>query len=106
MLGAFGILTMFTFSVRMHERYISPGIALLVLLLIYKPIKQLWICYSGLAALVYYNIEWVLEDYGDLEFHNDILLPRLAAAGIVGFVIYFYYIIKKYCLVHSLPKKS
>lgn len=101
MLGAFGILTMFTFSVRMHERYISPGIALLVLLLIYKPIKQLWICYSGLAALVYYNIEWVLEDYGDFEFHNDILLPRLAAAGIVGFVIYFYYIIKKYCLCNT-----
>ena len=53
LLSAFIILTMFTFSVRMHERYIFPGIVLLVFLL-----------------------------------------------------IYFYYIIGKYCLVHSFPEKS
>lgn len=101
MIGAFSILTMFTFSVRMHERYISPGIALLAFLLIYKPIKQLWICYSALSVLTYYNIEWVLEDYGDLVFHNDVLLTRLVAAGIVGSLIYFYYVIKKYCLCNT-----
>ena len=56
LLSAFIILTMFTFSVRMHERYIFPGIVLLVFLLIYKPIRPVWICYGGFSFLTFYNI--------------------------------------------------
>lgn len=106
LLSAFIILTMFTFSVRMHERYIFPGIVLLVFLLIYKPIIPIWICYGGFSFLTFYNIGWVLRNYGDFVYHNDKPLIRLVAAGIVGCLIYFYYVIGKYCLVHSLPKKS
>lgn len=104
LLSAFIILTMFTFSVRMHERYIFPGIILLLFLLIYQPIKHMWICYSGFAVLTYYNIGWILRNYGDFTYYNDKPLIRLVAAGIVGFLIYFYYIIEKYCLCKAVQK--
>lgn len=106
LLSAFIILTMFTFSVRMHERYLFPGIVLLVFLLIYKPIKPVWICYGGFSVLTYYNIGWILRNYGDFTYYNDKPLIRLVAAGIVGFLIYFYIIIKKYCLCSTPGHKS
>lgn len=100
LLSAFIILTMFTFSVRMHERYIFPGILLLLFLLIYKPVRPVWICYGGFALFTYYNIGWILQNSG-----SD-LLVRPIAAGIVGFLIYFYYIMVKYCFCPLSSKES
>lgn len=64
----------------------------------------MWICYSGFAVLTYYNIGWILRNYGDFTYYNDKPLIRLVAAGIVGFLIYFYYIIEKYCLCKAVQK--
>lgn len=100
LLSAFIILTMFTFSVRMHERYIFPGILLLLFLLIYKPVVPVWICYGGFSVLTYYNIGWVLQN------QDSTLLIRPIAAGIVGFLIYFYYIMVKYYFPAASPEQS
>ena len=62
-LGAFIILTMFLFSVRMHERYMYPGLALLLFCCLYKPAGSLWKCYAGFAALHFYNTANVLYHY-------------------------------------------
>lgn len=59
-LGAFIILTMFLFSVRMHERYMYPGLALLLFCCLYRPSTPLWKCFSGFAVLHFYNTANVL----------------------------------------------
>ena len=50
-LAALLILSLFTFSVRMHERYLYPGLILLLLAYVYRPVKSIWLCYGSFSLL-------------------------------------------------------
>ena len=95
-LSAFIILTMFLFSVRMHERYMYPGLALLLFCCLYKPAGSLWKCYAGFAMLHFYNTANVLYHYDPQNYDRKAPIILLVSAGMLCCLYYFYKIIRKY----------
>ena len=95
-LSAFIILTMFLFSVRMHERYMYPGLALLLFCCLYKPVGSLWKCYAGFAMLHFYNTANVLYHYDPQNYDRKAPIILLVSAGMLCCLYYFYKIIWKY----------
>lgn len=49
------ISVMFCFSVRMHERYLFPAVALMLAAFIYRPCKELFYGFIGYSLVVYMN---------------------------------------------------
>ena len=101
-LGAFIILTMFLFSVRMHERYMYPGLALLLFCCLYQPSASLWKCFSGFAVLHFYNTANVLYHYDPQNYDRKAPIILLVSAGMLCCLYYFYQIIWKF-YVHQTP---
>lgn len=97
LLGSFIILTMFTFSVRMHERYMFPALALLLFTLIYQPTKPLWLCYSAFSIATFYNIAWQLYCLRGKATGNGQQLAMIVSTVIVAFVLFFYGILISRC---------
>ena len=95
-LGAFIILTMFLFSVRMHERYMYPALALLLFCCLYRPSTPLWKCFSGFAVLHFYNTANVLYHYDPQNYDRKAPIILLVSAGMLCCLYYFYKIIWKY----------
>ena len=54
------IAGVFTFSTRMHERYLFPAVALSILAFIYLKDKRLLLLSAGFSAAVYINTHYVL----------------------------------------------
>jgi len=94
LLGAFIILTMFTFSVRMHERYLYPGLILLLFAYLYKPGKSLFLCYGGFSLLHFYNTAHVLFHYDYANYNAKAPIILLTSAGMVLCIGYFYHTIR------------
>lgn len=63
--GAFIVTSVFLFSVRMHERYIFPALALLLLAYASRPRKHVLFSYIVISALSFLNM-------GHVEFVYDI----------------------------------
>lgn len=95
-LSAFIILTMFLFSVRMHERYMYPGLALLLFCCLYKPSSALWKCFAGFSVLHFYNTANVLYHYDPQNYDRKAPIILLVSAGMLFCLFYFYKIIWKY----------
>ena len=95
-LSAFIILTMFLFSVRMHERYMYPGLALLLFCCLYKPSGSLWKCFAGFSVLHFYNTANVLYHYDPQSYDRKAPIILLVSAGMLFCLYYFYKIIWKY----------
>lgn len=91
LLGAFIILTMFVFSVRMHERYMYPGLMLLLLYCIYRPNKSTYLCYAGFSILHFYNTAHVLFHYDPNNYNAKAPVIIATSAGMVLFICFFYY---------------
>lgn len=89
-LAAVLILTLFTFSVRMHERYLYPALALLLLASIYRPVREVWICYGGFSLLHFYNTAFVLFCYDPEQYDRRAPLLLLVSAGMLMAVFFLY----------------
>lgn len=96
-LAAVLILTLFTFSVRMHERYLYPALALLLLALICRPVKEIWVCYGGFSLLHFYNTAFVLFFYDPEHYDRKAPLLLLVSAGMLLAVFFLYrYAVPRY----------
>ena len=93
LLGAFIILTMFVFSVRMHERYLYPGLVLLLFTYLYKPVKPFFLCYSLFTVLHLYNTAHVLFFYDPADYDRKSPVILAVSAGMVLCACYFYKVI-------------
>ena len=67
-LGALLILTVFSFSVRMHERYMYPGLLLLLFAYLYKPRRSVFLCYGGFSVMHFLNTADVLLFYDPADY--------------------------------------
>ena len=101
-LSAFIILTMFLFSVRMHERYMYPGLAMLLFCCLYQSSGSFWKCYTGFAVLHFYNTANVLYHYDPQNYNRRAPIILLVSAGMLCCLYYFYKMIWKY-YVHEAP---
>lgn len=97
LLGAFIILTMFLFSVRMHERYMYPGLILLLLSCLYHSGKSLYLCYGGFSILHLYNTAHVLFHYAPTNYDAKAPIILLVSGGMVACICFLYYIIVRLC---------
>ncbi|MEE3392413.1 MAG: phospholipid carrier-dependent glycosyltransferase [Lachnospiraceae bacterium] len=72
--AAFIICMVFTFAVRMHERYIFPALALLSLTFVMKPVLDHFLLYIFVAFFSFMNMAHVLFFYdpNNYDFHNKI----------------------------------
>lgn len=96
LIGAFIILTMFVFSVRMHERYMYPGIILLLLAFLYKPIKPLYLCYGAFSVLHFYNTAHVMFHYDPQNYDRKAPVIILVSTGMILGIFYLYSIIVRF----------
>ncbi|MCI8528832.1 MAG: phospholipid carrier-dependent glycosyltransferase [Lachnospiraceae bacterium] len=96
-LGAFLMLTIFVFSVRMHERYLYPALILLLFAYIYKPAKMNFLCYAGFSIMHFYNTADILFFYDPKNYDRKspliilVSLGMLVSAGLLFYTTYRYY---------------
>lgn len=91
--GAFIIITMFVFSVRMHERYLYPALILLLFAYLHRPAKQLYLCYGAFTVLHFYNTAHVMFFYDPSNYDRKAPAILLISAGMVLCACYFYYVL-------------
>lgn len=95
-LAALLILTIFVFSVRMHERYMFPGLLLLLFSYIYRPSKYTFLCYGGFSVMHFYNTANVLFFYDPFNYDRKAPAILLTSAGMLicaGFLFYSVWLI-------------
>ncbi len=83
-LGAFLLLTVFVFSVRMHERYVYPALLLLLFAYVYKPARQTFWLYGALSTMHFYNTAYVLFFYDPSNYDRKSPLLLLVSAGMIA----------------------
>ena len=83
-LGALMIFTVYLFSVRMHERYMFPGLLLLMLAYVLRPSRLLFLCYAGFSVMHFYNTADVLFFYDPSNYdrHSPVIL--FVSAGMLA----------------------
>jgi len=97
MIAIFVSIAMFTMSVRMHERYIYPGVILLLLYFILTKHIQALLLYFAYTIAHFYNCAYVLffynpENYDKRAGHIIVI----SAIHVILFVIFVGYIFKEY----------
>ncbi len=95
-LASFIIVTMFTFSVRMHERYVYPAFALLLLAYLWRPGKHIMVVAAGMAMANFYNSAYVLEFYDPMNFNSKHPVIVTVSAFSVCMAVYLYWVIARY----------
>ncbi len=90
-LCALVILTMFTCSVRMHERYLYPGLICLLFAFLYRPCRSLFICYGAFSILHFYNTAHVLYFYDPDTYDPRSSFIRIISLGTVCCLVYLYH---------------
>lgn len=100
LLGAFIILSVFTFSARMHERYLYPGMILLLFACLYS--TKYFFCYIGITVLHFVNTAHILFGYDPQSYDTKGPVVLLVSGGIIVCVLIFYWLLSSDC--H--PRKS
>lgn len=96
MLACFVIVTMFLFSVRMHERYLFPLLSLMLLTFALKPRKEFFLIYVLFSLTHFYNVAYVLFIYDYKNFNPKDLFPIMIAIFTLFLYVLFIFAIKKY----------
>ncbi len=86
------VSTMFLFSVRMHERYLFPVVALLLCAFLVKPTKQLFFTYVGFSFVQLINVGHVLYYFDEYESTGPqggiIGMTAIMTMVLFGYMIY------------------
>lgn len=98
-IGAFIVISMFTLSVRMHERYMFPALILLLLAFLYRPKKEIYILYILFSIANFYNTAHVLKFYDPTNFNRKAMIPILIATGTVIAFVYLVYCGVRYYII-------
>ncbi len=97
-LGAFIVTCVFLFSVRMHERYIFPAAILLLMAFAVRPRKALYVLYSLLSAVSFYNIAYVLFHFDPNNYdRGDKVMFLVSFLALAVFGVMVYVAVKYYC---------
>lgn len=82
-LGALVILGIFIFSVRMHERYMYPGLLLLLFAYAYRPDRLCFLCYGGFSLMHFLNTAQVLFFYDPAEYDRKSPFILTVSGGVL-----------------------
>ena len=89
-LSALLLISIFMFSVRMHERYMYPAMFFLLLAYVYKPAYRLFLCYGGFSLLHFINTAHVLYYYDPKNYDRNNPVFMLTGLGmlLMTFILY------------------
>ena len=90
-IGGILIIGVFMFSVRMHERYMYPAMAFLLLAYVMKPRRDVFILYCLAAMHFFYNVAHVLFKYdpSNYDWHSPVLFGiSLLGMAVFAFAVY------------------
>lgn len=90
------VTVVFTLSVRMHERYVYPAIALLLLAYVVRPRKKIYMAYVFMSLGSFLNMAYSMASYDPENYDADDPIPRLIAFGIVVLLCYIIYLAKTF----------
>lgn len=91
-LSAFLLISIFVFSVRMHERYLFPAMLFLLLTFVYQPVKEIFYCYAGFSLLHFCNTAHVLFCYDPQNYNRTAPAILAVSAGFLLMTLYLYYV--------------
>lgn len=100
------LISIFTFSVRMHERYLYPAMLFLLLSFLYKPVRQLFYCYCGFSLLHFGNTAHVLFCYDPHNYDRTASPILLISAGMVILVFILYFVVYRFYLAPDADAQS
>ncbi len=85
--------TMFLFSVRMHERYLFPIVALLLIAFVIKPARELYAAFVGFAFVHFLNVGHIyksltIEGYYSSGFIGFVAIISIALYGYMWFAMF------------------
>lgn len=104
-IGAFIAAGFFTFSVRVHERYMFPVFVLLLCAYLYKPLKAYLFAFMGLTLVQANNIWHAFKFYDPTNFDWEATYPRMIGMLHLLMFIYLVYIgVKYFVLEAKLPE--
>lgn len=88
--ASFLIVSMFLFSVRMHERYLYPALALILFAYAIRPLKELLEGFFGFTIIHLYNTAFILYFYDPANYDRKapLILTISACMVICGFSYY------------------
>ncbi|APC09554.1 glycosyltransferase family 39 protein [Neomoorella thermoacetica] len=86
------IAGVFTFSTRMHERYLFPAAALSILTFIYLRDKRLLLLSAGFSTTIYINTHFILFEAGN-GINSVFFKPALIITSLLN-VLLFVYLVK------------
>ncbi|HBA49265.1 MAG TPA: hypothetical protein DCZ91_16015 [Lachnospiraceae bacterium] len=90
-LGALMIFSVYLFSVRMHERYLFPGLLLLILAYVLRPSRLLFLCYAGFSVMHFYNAANVLFFYDPSNYDRHAPVILFVSAGMLACWIFLFH---------------
>ena len=90
LLAALLVVTIFVFSVRMHERYLYPAMLFLLLAYLYRPSWRLFFCYGAFSLLHFYNTADVLFFYDPQNYDRRSPLIILVSLGMLAATCFLY----------------
>ena len=113
--GGFIALTMFLFSVRMHERYLYPVMIMLLMAFVMTGSKYMLYSYFVLTACHFLNV-WHVLNYYDPSNYSSIVgtISVLSLVMVLGAVYYYYSLYKvmtvkgeaTFTMPVAVPKKA
>lgn len=86
------VTCVFTLSVRMHERYVYPALALLLLSYAARPRKKLYLAYIFLGLGSFCNMAHVMLYYNPQNFDRMEAFPIYTGMVLVAVLIYLVYL--------------
>lgn len=105
-LGAMISIGFFTFSVRVHERYMFPAFILLLLAYLYQPRKQYFILYVLLTVTQSANIWHAFKFYTPEDFDWEAWYPQMVAIAHMLVVIYATVHLIRDFIIHPLKNPT
>lgn len=93
LLAAFIFFTVFTFSARMHERYLYPALLCLIFAYIYRPSWRLFNVYVLASVFHFGNTAHILYFYDPDTYDVSSGFVRLISFGTICCTFYLYYVI-------------
>lgn len=90
------VTAVFTLSVRMHERYVYPAIALLLLAYAVRPRKKIFMAYVFMSLGCFLNMIYSMLYYDPENYDFGDPFPRIVSFGILALLCYMIYLAKVY----------
>ena len=84
--------SIFCLSVRMHERYAYPALALMLLAYASRPRKHLFLSYIFLGIGCFFNMAHAMLFYDPQNFSRTAMFPRFTGLGMLVLLGYLFYV--------------